>query len=90
MTAYCRVYDSRYLQADCQEPNQLRNPTLGRRVWAVFTFFIITSIDVNKAVSVKAKAAKLKAIKPRPRPQTARLQPHVAAQHCLCQTTHNG
>jgi len=27
--AYCRVYDSCHLQADCQEPGQLRNPTLG-------------------------------------------------------------
>jgi len=35
MAAYRRVYDSRHLQADCQEHwNQLRNPTLGSRVWA--------------------------------------------------------
>jgi len=27
-----RVYDSRHLQVDCQD--QLRNPTLGNRVWA--------------------------------------------------------
>ena len=33
MAAYRRVYDSRHLQAD-----QLRNPTLGSRVWATFTF----------------------------------------------------
>jgi len=42
MATYRRVYDSRHLQADCQEPganlDQLRNPTLGNRVWA--TFFI--------------------------------------------------
>ena len=38
MAAYRRVYDSRYLQADCQEPDQLHNPTLGNRVWAAFTF----------------------------------------------------
>ena len=31
-----RVYDSRHLQADCQEPDQLRNPTLGNRVRASF------------------------------------------------------
>jgi len=39
--AACRwVYDSRHLQADCQEPGyQLRNPTLGNRVWTAFTFF---------------------------------------------------
>jgi len=39
MAAYRRVYDSRHLQADCQEPgHQLRDPTLGNRVWATFTF----------------------------------------------------
>ena len=31
MAAYRRVYDSHHLQAD-----QLRNPTLGSRVWATF------------------------------------------------------
>ena len=35
MAAYRRVYDSHHLQADCQEPDQLRNPTLGSRVWAI-------------------------------------------------------
>jgi len=38
MAAYRRVYDSRYLQADCQEPGSARNPTRGNRVWATFTF----------------------------------------------------
>jgi len=39
MAAYRRVYDSRHLQADCEEPrDQLRNPTLGNRVWATFAF----------------------------------------------------
>jgi len=33
MAAYRRVYDSRQLQ------DQRRNPTLGNRVWAAFTFF---------------------------------------------------
>jgi len=33
MAAYRRVYDSRRLQAHCQEPDQPRNPTLGKRVW---------------------------------------------------------
>ena len=36
MAAYRRVYDSRHLQADCQEPGSA--PTLGNRVWATFTF----------------------------------------------------
>jgi len=42
MAAYRRVYDSRHLQTDCQEPDQLRNPTLGNRVGAIFTYFTIT------------------------------------------------
>jgi len=40
MAAYCRVYGSRYLQADCQKRDQLRKPTLGNRVWATFTFLL--------------------------------------------------
>ena len=40
MAAYRRVYDSRHLQADCQVPDQLWNPTLGNRVWATFTFYL--------------------------------------------------
>ena len=40
MAAYRRVYDSRHLQADCQNRDQLRNPTLSNRVWATFSFFI--------------------------------------------------
>jgi len=37
MEAYRRVYDLCHLQAAWQEPDQLRNPTLGNRVWATFT-----------------------------------------------------
>ena len=37
MAAYCRVYDPRRLQADCQEPGSAPEPcTLGNRVWAIF------------------------------------------------------
>ena len=36
MAAYRRVYDSSQLQADCQERDRPRNPTLGNRVWATF------------------------------------------------------
>ena len=39
MATYRQVCDSRHLQADCQERDQLRNPTLGTRVWATFTFY---------------------------------------------------
>ena len=41
MAAYRRIYDSHYLQADCQERDQLRNPTLRNRVWATFTFTLL-------------------------------------------------
>ena len=36
MAAYCRVYDSCHLQADCQEPGSAPEPD--NRVWATFTF----------------------------------------------------
>jgi len=37
MAAYRRVYDSRHLQADYQEPGSAPEPyTLGNRVWAAF------------------------------------------------------
>ena len=39
MAAYRRVYDSRHLQADCKNRDQLLNPTLNNRVSATFTFF---------------------------------------------------
>jgi len=40
MAAYRRVYDSRHLQTDCQEPrDQLRDPTLDNRLWATFLPF---------------------------------------------------
>ena len=38
MAVYRRVYDSRQLQADCQELDWLRKPMLGNRVWATYTF----------------------------------------------------
>jgi len=44
MAAYRRVYDSRHLQADLQTAknrDQLRNHTLGNRVWATFFSLIL-------------------------------------------------
>jgi len=39
MAAYRRVYDSRHLQADSEEPGSAPEPyTLDNRVWATFTF----------------------------------------------------
>jgi len=39
MAVYRRVYDSRHLQADCQEPGSAPGPTLGNRVWATLPFY---------------------------------------------------
>ena len=36
MAAYCRVYDSRQLQADCQEPGSAPEHTLGNRMGCLF------------------------------------------------------
>jgi len=38
MATYRQVYDSRHLQADGKNRDQLRNPTRCNRVWATFTF----------------------------------------------------
>jgi len=40
MVAYRRVYDSRHLLADCQEPGSAPEPMLCNLVWATFTFFL--------------------------------------------------
>ena len=44
MAAYRRVYDSRHLQADCQEPGSAPDPTLGNRVWATSLKFTLHHI----------------------------------------------
>jgi len=36
VAAYRRVYDSRHLQTDCQEPESAPEPTIGNQVWAGF------------------------------------------------------
>ena len=48
MAAYCRVYDSHHLQADCQEPDQLWNPMLGNRVCATF-YYLTGKCKLNYA-----------------------------------------
>ena len=70
MAAYRRVYDSHHLQADCQNRDQLRNPTLGNRVWATFTLFnkLTTNNDgsvedgtaINRQKSRELKCKKIK------------------------------
>jgi len=39
MAAYRRVYDSRHLQADCQEPGSTPEPYARKSSMATFTFF---------------------------------------------------
>jgi len=40
MAAYRQVYDSRHLQVDCQEPDQLRDPTLVIEYGLPFSIFL--------------------------------------------------
>ena len=40
MAAYRRVYDSRHLQADCQEPGSALEPSLGNRVWLPLPYLL--------------------------------------------------
>ena len=50
MATYRRVYDSRDLQADCQEPGSAPEyPTLGNRVWATFSFLVYVQVTASLA-----------------------------------------
>jgi len=40
LAAYRQVDDSHHLQADCQNWDQLQNPTLGSRIWAAFFYSV--------------------------------------------------
>ena len=76
MAAYRLVYDSCHLQADYQGPGsaQLRNPTLGNRAWATFTFFTSCAIllgiqsaplyQKTKTLTISHKAAESTARNP--------------------------
>jgi len=61
MAAYRQVYDSRHLQADCQEPGSVLEPyTLGNRVWATFTLFTFSvKRNYRRAALRGRKCAKL-------------------------------
>ena len=50
MAAYRRVYDSRHLQDDCQEPGSAPEYTLSNRIWATFTFYITSSYVYRSGV----------------------------------------
>jgi len=49
MAAYCRVYDSCHLQADCQEPGSALEPCAVNRVWASFTVSILALGLITRA-----------------------------------------
>jgi len=46
VAAYHRVYNSRHLQADCQEPGSAPEPYVGNRVWATFTFYNHAQVEI--------------------------------------------
>ena len=47
MAAYCQVYDTRHLRLTAKNRDQLQNSTLGNRVWATFTFTLLTSYVIH-------------------------------------------
>ena len=47
MSAYRRVYDSRHLQADCQE-SESAHARYSSRLWATFTFFYLFTLCPQK------------------------------------------
>ena len=49
MAAYHRVYDSRTCRLTAKNCDQLRNPTVGNRVWV--TFFTVKKIHVSSRCS---------------------------------------
>jgi len=63
LVAYRRVYDSHHLQADCQERDQLRNPTLRNPVWATFTFLHSGSLYLSLRPKSQAKPLQLSPLK---------------------------
>jgi len=74
MAANRRVYDSRHLQADCQEPGSApENPTLGNRVWATFAITVCNThgdTSRNPIFQINSMPVKLNDTKPsRPRPR---------------------
>ena len=56
MAAYRRVYDSRHLGLTAKNRDQLRNPTLGNRVWA--TFFTYANSVIRKFLARAFKKKK--------------------------------
>jgi len=46
MAAYRRVYDSRHLQADCQEPGSAPEPYALQSNMATFTFYLLAAVEL--------------------------------------------
>ena len=46
MAAYRRVLDSRHRRLTAKDRDQLRNHSLGNRIWATFTFLIMGDFEV--------------------------------------------
>jgi len=58
MAAYRRVYDSRHLQADCQEPGSAPEPyTLGNRVWAIPLPYYYSDSEHSLYIAQRARSA---------------------------------
>ena len=48
MAAYCQVYDSRHLQADCQEPGSAPEPYARQSSTGYhYLFFLVSDISEN-------------------------------------------
>ena len=54
MAAYRRVYDSRHVtcRLTAKNPDKLRNPTLGNRVWATF---LVTMASICTVCELEAR-----------------------------------
>jgi len=46
MAAYCQVYDSRHLQADCQEPKLALEPYARYSSIGYLTFYLLSIIAI--------------------------------------------
>ena len=57
MAAYRRVYDTSCITCRLTAKNrdQLRNPTLGNRVWATFTFLLHCNVVVRRLTPLPSR-----------------------------------
>jgi len=76
MAAYRRVYDSRHCRLTAKNRGQLRNPTLGNRVWASFTVLHSQNADLHFSVQPDGQLAAETAL-------MHRLRVCLFTPHCL-------